>query len=169
MIKFLFFIILILGDSFSLQQKDDIEGWNLKIEDSKKMLSDYESQNDEINASTQRTFLSYSYSWLWFRYGDLESLKDLIIQNVQTLDKEVLSKIKRRNFPIDQLKYSQDELDVSGKLSQPEIILGLPYETKESHLNTFRKIINEICDAASKLFIPNQRLNIANVSVSTAK
>jgi len=88
MIKFLFFIILILGDSFSLQQKDDIEGWHLKIEDSKKMLSDYESQNDEINASTQRTFLSYSYSWLWFRYGDLESLKDLIIQNVQTLDKD---------------------------------------------------------------------------------
>ena len=34
---------------------------------------------------------------------------------------------------------------------------------------TNEKIINEICEAASKLFIPNQRLNIANVSVSTAK
>ena len=88
MIKFLFFLIFILGDSFSFQEKADIEDWYLKIEDSKRMFSDYESQNDEINASTQRTFLSYSYSWLWFKYGDLESLKDLVIQNIQTLEKD---------------------------------------------------------------------------------
>ncbi len=117
MIKLLFFIVFILGDSFSFQQKNDIEDWNLKIKDSKRMLLDYESQNDEINASTQRTFLSYSYSWLWFKYGDLESLKNLVIQNVQTLDKDKVyyGFSSSLNYEADLILLSDADSLISGK------------------------------------------------------
>lgn len=64
---------------------------------------------------------------------------------VQSMDDVVLKKIKRKNFSIEQLKHSQEELDkVGGKLSTPECILSLPYETRESHLSTLRKLINDI-------------------------
>ncbi|MBD62022.1 hypothetical protein CL645_04100 [bacterium] len=117
MIKLLFFIVFILGDSFSFQQKNDIEDWNLKIKDSKRMLLDYESQNDEINASTQRTFLSYSYSWLWFKYGDLESLKNLVIQNVQTLEKDKVyyGFSSSLNYEADLILLSDADSLISGK------------------------------------------------------
>tara|TARA_B100001964_G_scaffold245697_1_gene334909 strand:+ start:2747 stop:4819 length:2073 start_codon:yes stop_codon:yes gene_type:complete len=65
-----------------------------------------------------------------------------LTNSVQSLDENVLKAINRINLPFDQLKYSQAEIDKKGKISTPEIILGLPVETRESHLNTLRKIIN---------------------------
>lgn len=70
--------------------------------------------------------------------------KLMLTNSVQSLDDKVLKAIKRRNLPLEHLKYSQQELNKAGKLSWPEIILGLPEETRESHLDTLRKIIHEI-------------------------
>ncbi|MBI2095268.1 MAG: hypothetical protein HYT89_03780 [Candidatus Omnitrophica bacterium] len=49
-----------------------------------------------------------------------------------------------------QLSHSQREIDEDGKLSTPEVILGLPLETRESHLDTLRTLVNEI--GASLMF-----------------
>jgi hypothetical protein len=54
----------------------------------------------------------------------------------------VLKAVNRINLPLDQLKHSQAEVDKKGKISNPEIILGLPEETRESHLSTLTKLIN---------------------------
>lgn len=70
--------------------------------------------------------------------------KLMLTNSVQSLDDKVLKAIKRKNLPMDQLKFSQGELDAQGKLSQPEIILGLPEEDRESHLSTLRKLIHDI-------------------------
>ena len=64
--------------------------------------------------------------------------------SVQSLDDTVLKAIKRKNFPIDEMIQCQDELDKAGKLSKPEIILGLPCETRDSHLNTLRKLMKDV-------------------------
>jgi hypothetical protein len=63
---------------------------------------------------------------------------------IQTLDEKVLKAIKRKNLPILKLTQFYREIGLEGKVSEPEIILGLPLETKKSHLNTLRKIIKEI-------------------------
>ncbi|MCA9400905.1 MAG: radical SAM protein, partial [Candidatus Omnitrophica bacterium] len=70
--------------------------------------------------------------------------KLMLTNSVQSLDRKVLDTIKRRNLPLDQLKYSQVELDANGKLSQPDVILGLPNENRESHLNTLRTLVADI-------------------------
>ncbi len=67
-----------------------------------------------------------------------------LTNSVQSLDPKVLKAIKRRNLPIDELKGAQKELDMAGKISNPEIILGLPEETKKSHIETFRKLIHDV-------------------------
>ena len=63
---------------------------------------------------------------------------------VQTLDEKVLKVIKRKNFHVFELAQQHKEVDLDKKVSEPEIILGLPLETKKSHLQTMRKIIKEI-------------------------
>ena len=69
------------GDSLSFKEKEDMQQWYSKIKESENLLSEYQIQDDAVNSSTKLGFLSYSYSWLWFRYGDLESLRNLIKQN----------------------------------------------------------------------------------------
>ncbi len=69
------------GDSLSFKEKEDMQQWYSKIKESENLLSEYQIQDDTVNSSTKLGFLSYSYSWLWFRYGDLESLRNLIKQN----------------------------------------------------------------------------------------
>lgn len=67
-----------------------------------------------------------------------------LTNSVQSLDEVVLKEIKRKNFPLDEMIECQDELDKAGKLSQPEVILGLPCETRESHLSTLRKLMRDV-------------------------
>ena len=75
----------------------------------------------------------------------LTSPKLALGNSVQSLDDKVLKSIKRKNFTIAELKHNQTEITkVPGKMSDPECILGLPDETRESHLNTLRKLTNEI-------------------------
>jgi len=71
----------VAGDSLSFKEKEDMQQWYSKIKESENLLSEYQIQDDTVNSSTKLGFLSYSYSWLWFRYGDLESLRNLIKQN----------------------------------------------------------------------------------------
>lgn len=63
---------------------------------------------------------------------------------IQTLDEKVLKAIKRTNLPISKLAQYHKKASLDGKISEPEIILGLPLETKKSHLNTLKKIMKEI-------------------------
>lgn len=70
--------------------------------------------------------------------------KLMLTNSVQSLDDTVLKGIERKNLPLNQLQFSQTELDEKGKLSQPEVILGLPFETRESHLDTLRKLMRDI-------------------------
>jgi len=71
-------------------------------------------------------------------------LKNLIfIISLQSLDETVLKNIKRTNIQIpifrDILKKADEE---GGIVSGTEIILGLPGETKKSHLETLRKLFD---------------------------
>ena len=62
---------------------------------------------------------------------------------MQSLSDEVLSSIKRKNLTYDQIfKTSKNlsEIGISEK-SFTELIIGLPNETKESHLNANKKLI----------------------------
>ena len=72
---------LVAGDSLTFKEKEDMQQWYSKIKESENLLSEYQIEDDIVNSSTKLGFLSYSYSWLWFRYGDLESLRNLIKQN----------------------------------------------------------------------------------------
>jgi len=67
-----------------------------------------------------------------------------LTNSVQSLDDNVLKAIKRKNFKMEQLKSTQEQIDAKGKLTHPELILGLPNETRESHLDTLRKLIVDI-------------------------
>ena len=67
-----------------------------------------------------------------------------LTNSVQSLDDNVLSGIKRRNLPIGKLKLGARELEENGKISGPEVILGLPRESRESHIQTMRKLMTEI-------------------------
>ncbi len=69
-----------------------------------------------------------------------------ITLSVQSLDDEVLSNIKRKNFPIEKFGLYQKVVKEKGKLSVSEIIMGLPGDTKEKHLSTIRKLLNKDID-----------------------
>lgn len=70
--------------------------------------------------------------------------KLMLTNSVQSMDDKVLKAIERKNLPMHQLQFSQIELDEKGKLSWPEVILGLPEETRESHLETLKKLMRDI-------------------------
>ncbi len=61
---------------------------------------------------------------------------------VQSLDKEVLRNIRRINFPIDKFIAYHNTLKEKGRLSKSDVIMGLPGDTVEKHLDTLRSLIN---------------------------
>lgn len=61
---------------------------------------------------------------------------------VQSLDKDVLKNIKRKNLPLENLiEVSQGRLS-AGQRSRSEVILGLPGDTKEKHVNTLCELMD---------------------------
>lgn len=58
----------------------------------------------------------------------------------QSMDKEVLDTIKRKNFPVETFIVYQKTLEEQNKPSRSDIIVALPGETYESHLNTIRSL-----------------------------
>ena len=65
-----------------------------------------------------------------------------MIISLQSLDEAVLKNIKRQNIQISVFKAILDRINKEGGMSGTEIILGLPGETKASHLESIRKLFD---------------------------
>jgi len=65
-----------------------------------------------------------------------------IIVSLQSLNNKVLNNIKRSNIKISVFKKITNKVNDLGAISGTEIILGLPGETKNSHLDTIRKLFD---------------------------
>jgi len=65
-----------------------------------------------------------------------------LIISLQSLDEQVLKNIKRQNMQLLIFKDIIDRVNKEGGMSGTEIILALPGETKESHLNSLRKLFD---------------------------
>ena len=63
--------------------------------------------------------------------------------SVQSLNDDVLSAVKRKNFTLPEIIKMKEELSRAGlKRTGTELIIGLPLETKESHIDANRKLID---------------------------
>jgi len=62
--------------------------------------------------------------------------------SLQSLDEQVLKNIKRNNIDINIFKDIIKKVNESKGTSGTEIILGLPGETKESHINTLKQLFD---------------------------
>ncbi len=64
--------------------------------------------------------------------------------SMQTIDDDVLTAIKRKNLTFEQINQIQKELKAIGMKdnSFSELIIGLPNETKKSHIDANRKLID---------------------------
>jgi radical SAM superfamily enzyme YgiQ (UPF0313 family) len=62
--------------------------------------------------------------------------------SLQSIDEGVLKNVKRKNISTDTFKSIVDRVNHSGGRSGTEIILGLPGESRESHLNTLRTLFD---------------------------
>jgi radical SAM superfamily enzyme YgiQ (UPF0313 family) len=65
-----------------------------------------------------------------------------LIISLQSLDETVLKNIKRQNIQVSVFRDILDKVNKEGGMSGTEIILALPGETKESHLNSLRKLFD---------------------------
>ena len=61
-----------------------------------------------------------------------------LVVALQSLDASVLENVKRRNIKLDVFRDIMDKVNQEGGVSGTEIILGLPGETKASHIETLR-------------------------------
>ena len=63
--------------------------------------------------------------------------------SLKSLNEETLKAVKRKNFSIDQIVQMQNELK-NYNLDQwfTELIIGLPYETKKTHIAANKKLID---------------------------
>ena len=76
-----------------------------------------------------------------FEIGKILKNINMII-SLQSLDETVLKNIKRQNIKLSIFKDILDKINKEGGMSGTEIILGLPGETKESHLESLRKLFD---------------------------
>jgi len=58
---------------------------------------------------------------------------------LQSLDPKVLKAVKRSNIKVSELMYTVDELKSEGVQTNTDILVGLPAETRDSHLKTLSK------------------------------
>lgn len=70
----------------------------------------------------------------------------VLYQAVQSLDDEVLENIQRSNIKLDSYKNLQIHVKGRGLKSSSDLILGLPGESLEKHLNSLEKIVNSGTD-----------------------
>lgn len=73
-----------------------------------------------------------------------ETLSDMIsvTNSFQTMDHQVAKNIKRQNININDFKKIQDHFNKKNISTYSELILGLPGETKESHLKGLRELFD---------------------------
>lgn len=70
----------------------------------------------------------------------------LISISVQSMDQNVLQNIRRDNISVDHMLALGPAIKQSGLHTTSEVILGLPGETYESHLNTIRELVKAKID-----------------------
>ncbi len=90
-----------------------------------------------------------------------------IYMSVQSMDTKVLANIQRANISLEQMLALSPAIKEAGLRTTSEVILGLPGETYESHLQTLRDLISAKLDAievytcmlidGSELNTPEQR------------
>ncbi len=66
--------------------------------------------------------------------------------SVQSMDEQVLTNIKRQNISVDKMMELAPVIKEYGLLTTAEIILGLPGENYEQHLDTLRKLVESRMD-----------------------
>jgi radical SAM superfamily enzyme len=73
----------------------------------------------------------------------IKKLKESVrfYMSVQSLDQEVLTNIKRDNISVDQMLALGPSIKDAGLQTVSEVILGLPGESTESHIETLRKLV----------------------------
>jgi len=69
-----------------------------------------------------------------------------ITMSVQSLDKEVLTNIRRSNISVEQMLELYPAIKESGLQTTSEVILGLPGETYENHIETLRGLVRARMD-----------------------
>ena len=75
-------------------------------------------------------------------YELAKTLNAIIVISLQSLDDVVLKKAKRKNIDLSIFKKIIEKINNLGGISGTEIILGLPGETKESHIKTLSELFN---------------------------
>ena len=95
-------------------------------------------------------------------------LKNIImVMSVQSLNEMVLKNVKRQNINISIFKDNMDRINSEGGISMTEIILGLPGETREIHLETIKKLFewetSYIC-CFNCLLLPGSELSLQKQS-----
>jgi radical SAM superfamily enzyme YgiQ (UPF0313 family) len=81
----------------------------------------------------------------------IESVKRLdgaitIGMSVQSMDEQVLKNVRRQNISVDAMLGLLPSIRESGLLTTSEVILGLPGDTYETHLETIKKLIQAKLD-----------------------
>ena len=78
----------------------------------------------------------------------IESLKGSLqlMMAVQSMDNEVLTNIRRDNISVDRMMELAPAIKKSGLNTKSEVILGLPGETYQSHVNTIRDLVRAQMD-----------------------
>ena len=69
-----------------------------------------------------------------------------ITMSVQSLDKEVLTNIRRSNISVEQMLELYPAIKESGLQTTSEVILGLPGETYQNHIETLRGLVRARMD-----------------------
>ena len=62
--------------------------------------------------------------------------------SVQSTDQEILGNVKRKNIKMEQMFQLADDANKIGAESHSEVILGLPGDTVERHINSIGELIN---------------------------
>jgi len=76
-----------------------------------------------------------------FEIAKILECSNLII-SLQSLDEGVLENVKRTNIKLSVFKDIVDRINTLGGMCGTEIMLGLPGETKESHMQTIRELFD---------------------------
>lgn len=61
---------------------------------------------------------------------------------LQSLDDEVLAKVKRGNIKVESLRTLQDHFEKEGRETQTDVLVGLPGESLSSHFETLRGVFD---------------------------
>ena len=102
------------------------------------------------NGFPQNVFVNWNKNRLDRLLKVATALKGLakIGASVQSLNEEVLTNIKRQNLSLKDIKTISQQLGHNAELTS-ELILGLPGETAESHIEANRKILDAGCSVCN--------------------